>query len=123
MIRIHQTAAETVPHIFLLLAEVVHLILHPADHQAPRTADPVAIQFLQGAQAVDQCLPDLTAVAADHLHPLHIAADQYQEAVVVPTHQVHLQVHHLQVHHLQEVLHQVEAEDIRRRQFKTIQYN
>jgi hypothetical protein len=62
-------------------------------------------------------------VAADHLHPLHIAADQYQEAVVVPTHQVHLQVHHLQVHHHQEVLHQVAAEDIRRRQFKTIQYN
>jgi hypothetical protein len=123
MIRIHQIAAETVPHIFLLQAEAVHLILHPADHQAPRTADPVAIQFLQGAQAVDQCLPDLTAVAADHLHPLHIAADQYQEAVVVPTHQVHLQVHHLQVHHHQEVLHQVAAEDIRRRQFKTIQYN
>jgi hypothetical protein len=123
MIRIHQTAAETVPHIFLPLAEAVHLILHPADHQALRTADPVAIQFLQGAQAVDQCPPDLTAVAADHLHRLHIAADQYQEAVVVPTHQVHLQVvHHLQVHHHQEVLHQV-AEDIRRRQFKTIQYN
>jgi hypothetical protein len=61
MIRIHQIAAETVPHIFLLQAEAVHLILHPADHQAPRTADPVAIQFLQGAQAVDQCLPDLTA--------------------------------------------------------------
>ena len=73
----------------LLQAEAVHHIhLPPADQAAPPTADPVAIQFLQEAPAADQCPPDLTAVAADHHPLLHIAADQYQEAVVDPTLQV-----------------------------------
>jgi hypothetical protein len=113
--------AEAIPHIHLPRPGAIPRIhLHRADHQAPLTADPVAIQFPQ--EVLDLCLPDLTAELAGHHH--HIAADQYQEAVV-PTHQVvlHLAVHH-QVVPLPAVLHQVAvaAEDIRRRRFNnTIQ--
>jgi hypothetical protein len=114
--RIHLLQAEAVPHISLLPAEaVLQIYLLPADpEQAPPTAEPVAIQFLQEAPAADQCLPDLTAEAADHHHIAVV--DQYQEVAVVHTHQVPLQVpHHQEVHH-REVLHLVAAEeDVRKR--------
>lgn len=119
IIRIHQTAAEQIHHILLLLSEAIpHTQLPPPDQAAPHTADPEVIQFLHEAPEAVQCHPDLTAVAGPPPLPHTAAADQYQEAVAGLTLQV---VPHQEVLH-QEVLHQAAAVagEISSRQIKNI---